>query len=430
MEEYTMNERILMKLAEAEKKQSIKQTLKDNAWTIGLSTIAPSVGFAIDQHRANIKKEKATGEKPKSLIERHPGVVGGVVAGGLINPLTRMAKGSLSGVRTSPAQLASEMVGGAVRGAVGGALIVDPLTRWGTRKYYQHRDKEIERAIRNRIQEGSLQKEAAYAEAEKKRSFKQKLKDNAWTIGLSAMNAPNVGFAIDQQRRNIKKEKATGEKPKSLIEQHPGTVSGAVAGGLIYPLARMAVRSIAGAQTSPAQLKSEMVRGATSGALGGLLFVDPLTRWGTRKYYQRRDEEIERAIRNKIQEGSLQKEAAYGDTIKNLASRVGSGARNTFQKLRNTPYGNTIKNLASRVESGARNTFQKLRNTPRIIKPLQQFAQRNAKALTAGGIGLGAAGAIAGGIAAARAIKNKRQGQEKTASYYAARELLGLQKRS
>ena len=274
-----MNERILMKLAEAEKKQSIKQTLKDNAWTIGLSTIAPSVGFAIDQHRANIKKEKATGEKPKSLIERHPGVVGGVVAGGLINPLTRMAKGSLSGVRTSPAQLASEMVGGAVRGAVGGALIVDPLTRWGTRKYYQHRDKEIERAIRNRIQEGSLQKEAA-----------------------------------------------------------------------------------------------------------------------------------------------------YGDTIKNLASRIEGGARNTFQKLRNTPYGNTIKNLASRVESGARNTFQKLRNTPRIIKPLQQFAQRNAKALTAGGIGLGAAGAIAGGIAAARAIKNKRQGQEKTASYYAARELLGLQK--
>ena len=239
------------------------------------------------------------------------------------------------------------------------------------------------------------------AEAEQKRSFKQKLKDNAWTIGLSAFNAPNVGFAIDQQRRNIKKEKATGEKPKSLIERHPGTVSGAVVGGLIYPLARMAVANMAGARISPAQLKSEMVRGATSGALGGALIVDPLTRWGTRKYYQRRDEEIERAIRNRMQEGSLQKEAAYGDTIKNLASRI---------------------------ESGARNTFQKLRNTPGVTKPLQQFAQRNAKALTAGGIGLGAAGAIAGGIAAARAIKNKRQGQEKTASYYAARELLGLQK--
>ncbi len=265
------------------------------------------------------------------------------------------------------------------------------------------------------------------AEAEKKRSIKQKLKDNAWTIGLSTI-APSVGFAIDQHRANIKKEKATGEKPKSLIERRPGAVGGAVVGGLINPLARMAARGLAGARTSPAQLKSEMVRGATSGALGGLLFVDPLTRWGTRKYYQRRDEEIERAIRNKIQEGSLQKEAAYGDTIKNLASRVGSGARNTFQKLRNTPYGNTIKNLASRVESGARNTFQKLRNTPGVIKPLQQFAQRNAKALTAGGVGLGAAGAIAGGIAAARAIKNKRQGQEKTASYYAARELLGLQK--
>ncbi len=265
------------------------------------------------------------------------------------------------------------------------------------------------------------------AEAEKKQSIKQTLKDNAWTIGLGGI-APSVGFAIDQHRANIKKEKATGEKPKSLIERRPGVVGGAVVGGLIKPLSRMAVRSIAGAQTSPAQLKSEMVRGATSGALGGLLFVDPLTRWGTRKYYQRRDEEIERAIRNRMQEGSLQKEAAYGDTIKNLASRIGSRARNTFQGLRNTPYGNTIKNLASRVESGARNAFQGLRNTPGVIKPLQQFAQRNAKALTAGGVGLGAAGAIAGGIAAARAIKNKRQGQEKTASYYVARELLGLQK--
>ncbi len=274
------------------------------------------------------------------------------------------------------------------------------------------------------------------AEAEKKRSFKQKLKDNAWTIGLSG-SAPSVGFAIDQQRRNIKKEKATGEKPKSLIERRPGTVGGAVAGALVKPLTRMATNSMLGIRTLPAELASEMVRGAASGAVGGALIVDPLTRWGTRKYYQHRDEEIERAIRNRIQGGSLQKEAAYGDTIKNLAGRVEGGARNAFQKLRNTPYGDTVKNLASRVESGAQNAFQKLRNTSGAIKPLQQqnlarsvsqFAQRNAKALTTGAIGLGAAGAVAGGIAAARAIKNKRQGQEKTASYYAARELLGLQK--
>lgn len=271
------------------------------------------------------------------------------------------------------------------------------------------------------------------AEAEKKRSFKQKLKDNAWTIGLSG-SAPSVGFAIDQQRRNIKKEKATGEKPKSLIERRPGTVGGAVAGALVKPLTRMATNSMLGIRTLPAELASEMVRGAASGAVGGALIVDPLTRWGTRKYYQHRDEEIERAIRNRIQGGSLQKEAAYGDTIKNLAGRVEGGARNAFQKLRSTPYGDTIKNLAGRVESGAQNAFQKLRNTPGVIKQqnlarsVSQFAQRNAKALTTGGIGLGAAGAIAGGIAAARAIKNKRQGQEKTASYYAARELLGLQK--
>ena len=84
-----MNERILMKLAEAEKKRSFKQKLKDNAWTIGLSASAPSVGFAIDQQRRNIKKEKATGEKPKSLIERYPGTVGGAVTGDSSNHLLK-----------------------------------------------------------------------------------------------------------------------------------------------------------------------------------------------------------------------------------------------------------------------------------------------------------------------------------------------------
>ena len=96
-----MNERILMKLAEAEKKRSFKQKLKDNAWTIGLSASAPSVGFAIDQQRRNIKKEKATGEKPKSLIERRPGVVSGAVTGGVIRPLLRTAmRGSRGGNTT------------------------------------------------------------------------------------------------------------------------------------------------------------------------------------------------------------------------------------------------------------------------------------------------------------------------------------------
>jgi hypothetical protein len=311
-EEYTMNEQILMKLAEAEKKQSIKQKLKDNAWTIGLSPIAPSVGFAIDQQRANIKKEKATDEKPKSFIERRPGVVGGVVAGGLISPLARMAANNMKGIRTSPAQLASEMVRGAAGGAIGGVLLVDPLTRWGTKRYYRKKDEK----------------------------------------------------ALKKQQRN------------ELLAK------------------RLAENEI---------LRQAQVRQAE-------------------RY---------------LQENPLQKTAAYGDTIKNLAGRVEGGARNAFQKLRNTPYGDTVKNLASRVESGAQNAFQKLRNTSGAFKPLQQqnlarsvsqFAQRNAKALTTGAIGLGAAGAVAGGIAAARAIKNKRQGQEKTASYYAARELLGLQK--
>ena len=141
-----MNEQILMKLAEAEKKRNFKQKLKDNAWTIGFSTIGapiggPMVGFAIDQQRRNIKKEKATGEKPKSLIERRPGAVGGAITGALAYPLFEMATRNMVGARTSPAQLALGTVRDAAIGALGGALIVDPLTRWGTRKYYQRRDK-------------------------------------------------------------------------------------------------------------------------------------------------------------------------------------------------------------------------------------------------------------------------------------------------
>ena len=248
------------------------------------------------------------------------------------------------------------------------------------------------------------------AEAEKKRSFKQKLKDNAWTIGLSAMNAPNVGFAIDQQRRNIKKEKATGEKPKSLIERYPGTVSGAVAGGLIYPLGRMVTRGIAGAQTSPAQLKSEMVRGATSGALGGLLFVDPLTQWGTRKYYQRRDEEIEKAIRNRIQEGSLQKEAAYGDTVRALGRKILGAAEDAA--------------IDKFLQSKTSEEFRRAGLRADAIRAANRFVQENAEGITTGALIAGTSGALAG----ARALITRQREREKTASYYVVREMLGLGK--
>ena len=62
-----------------------------------------------------------------------------------------------------------------------------------------------------------------------------------------------------------------------------------------------------------------------------------------------------------MQGGSLQKEAAYGDTIKNLASRVESGARNAFQGLRNTP--GIIKPLQQR--NLARGAIHPLSATPK-----------------------------------------------------------------
>ncbi len=167
MEEYTMNEQILMKLAEAEKKRSFKQKLKDNAWTIGL---APgSLGFAIDQQRRNIKKEKATGEKPKSLIERRPGVVAGALSGGLVSASSLGLARSKVPTWVYPLAAAS----GALGGAAAGALISDPLARWGTKRYYRKKD---EKALRNqqrnellakRFAEDEILRQAQVRQAEK-----------------------------------------------------------------------------------------------------------------------------------------------------------------------------------------------------------------------------------------------------------------------
>jgi hypothetical protein len=348
MEEYTMNERILMKLAEAQKKRGFKQKLKDNAWTVGLGVgaSAPSVGFAIDQQRRNIKKEKATGEKPKSLIERRPGVVSGAITGGVVSPLLRTVMRGSRGGNTSLGQLASEMVTGAAGGALGGALIVDPLTRWGARKYYQHRDKEIERAIRNRTQGSPLQKTAAY-EPQHTREMEE------YTMNERVL----MKLAEDEKRRK-------------LTESQKRVLTSAALSGLTAPLGFTMGTVRIGGKVHPGKLALVSGLGALTGA-------------GSQ------------ALAEKIRERKFQKEAAYGDFVRNL--------------------GRNYERTAGRV------------------------AHKYAPAITTGAIGkpthrcptaypLGAAGALAGGIAAARAIKNKRQGQEKTASYYAARELLGLQK--
>ena len=370
-----MNEQILMKLAEAEKKRNFKQKLKDNAWTIGLSPIAPSVGFAIDQQRANIKKEKATGEKPKSLIEQLPGTVGGAVVGGLINPLARMVGRSIAGARTSPAQLKAEMIGGATRGALGGLMFVDPLTRWGTRKYYQLRDEETESAIRNRIQEGSLQKEAAYGDFVRNlgRNYERK-------VGRRYMDA-------------FKKfREATGKVDKASFEEANKS--------LAKRLARSHTVGRVTHKYAPAITTGAIGLGAAGAAAGGIAAA--------------------RAIKNKRQ--GQEKTAAYGDFVRNLGRnyerKVGREYLDAFKKFRKA----TGKVDKASFEEANKLLAKRLARSHTIGRAAHKYAP----AITTGGIGLGAAGAIAGGIAAARAIKNKRQGQEKTASYYAARELLGL----
>ncbi len=331
-----MNERILMKLAEAEKKRGLTET-------------------------------------QRAMLGGALGVASGLSLGGVLlnKPATRK-------------QLAAAAAAGALLGLGETAL---------------------QKRLRRQAANANLQKTAAYGDFVRNlgRNYERK-------VGREYLDA-------------FKKfREATGKVDRASFEEANKL--------LAKRLARSHAVGRAAHKYAPAITTGAIGLGAAGAAAGGIAAARAIKnkRQGQEKtasYY---------AVKELL---GLQKEAAYGDTIKNLAGRVGSGARNAFQKFRNTPYGDTIQNLASRVGSGARNAFQGLRNTPGIIKSLQQqnlargaiqFAQRNAKALTAGGIGLGAAGAVAGGIAAARAIKNKRQGQEKTASYYAARELLGLQK--
>ena len=324
-----MNEQILMKLAAygdtaLQKEAAYGDTVKG----LGRKILGAAEDAAIDKFLRSKTKEEF----------RRAGL-----RADAIRAANRFVQENAKGITTGALVAGT---GGALAGAR--ALITRQREREKTASYYAVREMLGLGKEASQMNEQILMK---LAEAEKKQNIKQILKDTAWTIGLSPI-APSVGFAIDQQRRNIKKEKATGEKPKSLIERRPGVVGGAVVGGLIDPLSRMAKSSLRGVRTSPTQLASEMVRGAAGGAIGGLLLVDPLTRWGTKRYYRKKDE---KALRNELlakrlaeneilrqaqvrqaekylQENPLQKTAAYGDTIKNLAGRVGSGARNVIPK--------------------------------------------------------------------------------------------------
>lgn len=392
MEGNTMNEQILMKLAEAEKKRSFKQKLKDNAWTIGLSTSAPSVGFAIDQQRRNIKKEKATGEKPKSLIERRPGTVGGAVAGALASPLSRMALNSMIGVRTSPAQLASEMVTGAAGGALGGALIVDPLTRWGTKRYYRKKD---EKALKNQQRNELLAKRFAEDETLRQAQVRQAEK---YLQENPLQKTAAYGDVVRGNERILMKL-AEAEKKSGLTEMQRAMLGGAI--------------------------------GAASGwSLGGVLFNSPATRKqvaaaaGAGALLGLGDTALRKRLRRQPTNANLQKTAAYGDFVRNLGRnyerKVGRGYLDAFKKFQKAT-GKVDKASFQEANKSLAKRLTQSRTVGRV-------AHKYAPAITTGAIGLGAAGAAAGTMAAVRAIKNKRQGQEKTASYHAARELLGLPK--
>ena len=107
---------------------------------------------------------------------------------------------------------------------------------------------------------------------------------------------------------------------------------------------------------------------------------------------------------------ALQKEAAYGDTVKALGRKAFKAAGDTaFRKL-----------LQSKTKGDLRRAILQIN----AISAANKFVQENAKGITTGALTAGAGGALAG----AGALMTRQREREKTASYYAVREMLGLDK--
>ena len=157
--------------------------------------------------------------------------------------------------------------------------------------------------------------------------------------------------------------------------------------------------------------------GAASGwSLGGVLFNSPATRKqvaaaaGAGALLGLGDTALRKRLRRQAASAALQKEAAYGDAVKTLGRKVLGAAEDTA--------------IDKFLQSKTRQDFGRAALRIDAIRAADRFIQENAKGITTGALTVGTSGALAG----ARALITRQREREKTASYYAVREMLGLGK--
>ena len=107
---------------------------------------------------------------------------------------------------------------------------------------------------------------------------------------------------------------------------------------------------------------------------------------------------------------ALRKEAAYGDTVKALGKKILGAAEDAA--------------IDKFLQSKTNEEFRRAGLRADAIRAANRFVQENAKGITTGALIAGTSGALAG----ARALITRQREREKTASYYAVREMLGLDK--
>jgi membrane protein YqaA with SNARE-associated domain len=157
--------------------------------------------------------------------------------------------------------------------------------------------------------------------------------------------------------------------------------------------------------------------GAASGwSLGGVLFNSPATRKqvaaaaGAGALLGLGDTALRKRLRRQAASAALQKEAAYGDAVKTLGRKVLGAAEDTA--------------IDKFLQSKTRQDFRRAALRIDAIRAADRFVRENAKGITTGALTVGTSGALAG----ARALIMRQREQEKTASYHAVREMLGLGK--
>ena len=157
--------------------------------------------------------------------------------------------------------------------------------------------------------------------------------------------------------------------------------------------------------------------GAASGwSLGGVLLDSPAARKrvavaaGAGALLGLGDTALRKRLRRQAAEAALQKEAAYGDTVKALG-------RKTFKAAE----GAAIDKF---LQSKTKQDFRRAALQIDAIRAADRFVRENAKGITTGALTVGTSGALAG----AKALIMRQREREKTANYYAVREMLGLDK--